>query len=166
MVNSRRDFHLRNVQTCPVGAHPVFCYLGTLALSLGAGGGKIYTGVMLTNYGHLVPRLSGAIPPHPLHTFMACKDTVHHRTDHEGPEMEQSYKCILFLTSAVDGVVDQRHAPAALPPVKTRYPLYRWLGAPHGRSGRVRKISPHTGIRSPDLPARSESLYRLRYPGP
>jgi hypothetical protein len=23
-----------------------------------------------------------------------------------------------------------------------------------------------TGIRSPDLPARSESLYRLRYPGP
>ena len=32
-----------------------------------------------------------------------------------------------------------------------------------GRSGRVRKISHATGIRSPDRPARSESLYRLSY---
>jgi len=38
--------------------------------------------------------------------------------------------------------------------------LYRRLGGPQGRSGRVRKISPPTGIRSPDRPARSESLYR------
>ena len=36
----------------------------------------------------------------------------------------------------------QRHAPAALPPEKTRYPLYRRLGGPQGRSGQVRKISP------------------------
>jgi hypothetical protein len=36
----------------------------------------------------------------------------------------------------------QHHAPAALPPGKTRYPLYRRLGGPQGRSGRVRKISP------------------------
>ena len=34
-----------------------------------------------------------------------------------------------------------RHAPAALSPGKTRYPLHRRLGGPHGRSGRVRKIS-------------------------
>ena len=59
----------------------------------------------------------------------------------------------------------QHHAPAASPPGKTRYPLYRRLGGPQGWSGRVRKISPHTGIRSPDRPARSESLYRLSYPG-
>ena len=39
------------------------------------------------------------------------------------------------------GVGGQRHAPAALPPGKTRYPLYRRLGGPQGRSGRVRKIS-------------------------
>jgi hypothetical protein len=38
-------------------------------------------------------------------------------------------------------VGDQRHAPAALPPGKTRYPLYRRLGGPKGQSGRVRKIS-------------------------
>ena len=60
-------------------------------------------------------------------------------------------------------VGDQRHAPAALPPVKTRYPLYRRLGGPQGRSGHVQKISPPTRIRSPDRPARSESLYRLSY---
>jgi hypothetical protein len=41
------------------------------------------------------------------------------------------------------GVGGQRHAPAALPPRKTRYPLYRRLGGAQGLSGRVRKIS-HT----------------------
>jgi len=48
---------------------------------------------------------------------------------------------------------------------ETRYPLYRRLGRPQGRSGPVRKISPPTGIRSPNRQARSESLYRLSYPG-
>jgi len=36
----------------------------------------------------------------------------------------------------------RRHAPAALPPWKIRYPLYRGLSGPQGRSERVRKISP------------------------
>jgi hypothetical protein len=40
----------------------------------------------------------------------------------------------------------QRHAPAALPRGKTRYPLYRRLGGPQGRYGRVRKISPPPGF--------------------
>jgi hypothetical protein len=40
----------------------------------------------------------------------------------------------------------QHHAPAALPRGKTRYPLYRRLGGPQGRSGRVRKISPPPGF--------------------
>ena len=39
------------------------------------------------------------------------------------------------------GVVGQHHTPAALPPGKTRYPLYRRLGRPQGRSGRVQEIS-------------------------
>ena len=52
----------------------------------------------------------------------------------------------------------------SLSPGKTRYSLYRRLGGPQGRSGQVRKISPPTGIRSPDHPARSQSLYRLSYP--
>ena len=44
------------------------------------------------------------------------------------------------------GVGGQRHAPAALPPGKTPYPLYRRLGGPQGRSGRVRKSSPPPGF--------------------
>ena len=58
------------------------------------------------------------------------------------------------------GVGGQPHAPAVLPPGKSRYPLYRmpvWTGADN--------LAP-TGIRSPDRPACSESLYLLSYPGP
>jgi hypothetical protein len=44
------------------------------------------------------------------------------------------------------GVGGQRHALAALPPGMTRYPLYRGLGRPEGRSGRVLKISPPPGF--------------------
>jgi hypothetical protein len=40
----------------------------------------------------------------------------------------------------------QHHAPAALPPGMTRYPLYRRLGGPQGRSGHVQKISPPPGF--------------------
>ena len=58
----------------------------------------------------------------------------------------------------------QLHASAALPLGKARYPLDKRLGGPQGRSGRVWKISPPTGIRSPDRPARNESLYRPNYP--
>ena len=62
------------------------------------------------------------------------------------------------------GVGGQRHAPAALPPGKTRYPLYTRLGGPQGRSEQLRKISPPTRIRFPDRPARNNSLYRMSYP--
>jgi len=37
----------------------------------------------------------------------------------------------------------QRHAPAALPPEKTQYTLYRSLGWPQGRCGRVWKCRLH-----------------------
>jgi len=40
----------------------------------------------------------------------------------------------------------QRHAPATLPPGKSRYPLYRRLGGPQGRSGWAHKISPPPGF--------------------
>ena len=36
--------------------------------------------------------------------------------------------------------------PGRFTPGKTRYPLYRRLGGPQGRSGRVRKISPPPGF--------------------
>jgi hypothetical protein len=44
------------------------------------------------------------------------------------------------------GVGGQHHAPAALPPGKTQYPLYRRLGGSHGWSGQVWKISPPPGF--------------------
>jgi hypothetical protein len=46
----------------------------------------------------------------------------------------------------------------SLPSGKRWYPLYRKLGEPQSRSGQLGKISPPTGIRSPDRPARSQSL--------
>ena len=54
----------------------------------------------------------------------------------------------------------QRQAPAALPPGMTRYPWYEagWASEPVWTS--AENLAP-TGIRSPDHPARSESLYRL-----
>jgi hypothetical protein len=71
-----------------------------------------------------------------------CKGKVHPRTGHEGLQVKYRYSSTLSLTSALDGVGGQRHAPAALPPRKTRYPLYRRLDGPQGLSGLVRKISP------------------------
>jgi len=74
------------------------------------------------------------------------------------------YSSTLSLTSTVVGVGSQRHVPAALPPGKTRYRLYRKLGAPRTVLDGCEK-SPPIGFRSPDRPARSESLYLLSYPG-
>jgi len=70
------------------------------------------------------------------------------------------------LTLALDGVSGQRHAPAAVLPGKSRYPLYKRAGwAPGPVWKGAEKLAP-TGIWSPDRPGRSESLHRLRYPGP
>jgi hypothetical protein len=60
----------------------------------------------------------------------------------------------------------QLHAPAALPPGKTprTHCIGGWWAPGPVWTGAENLAS--TGIRSPDRPARSESLYRLRYPGP
>jgi hypothetical protein len=71
---------------------------------------------------------------------------VHPTSGHEGPDGEYRHSSNLPLTSALDGVVGQRHASAALTLGKTRYSLYRRLGGPQGRSGRVRKISHPPGF--------------------
>ena len=94
------------------------------------------------------------------------KGKVHPRTGHENPEEEQMYSYTLPWTSALDGVGVQRHAPAALPPVKTRYTWYRRVGGPPGPVWTGAENLTPTGIRSPDRPAFSESLYRLSYRGP
>jgi len=58
----------------------------------------------------------------------------------------------------------QRHVPAILPPAKTRYPLYRRLVRPQGRSGRVRRISPPPRFDPRTFQPITQSLYRLCYP--
>ena len=64
-----------------------------------------------------------------------CK--VRPRTGHEGPVGEWIFRSTFSLTSALDGVGVQRHAPVVLFPGMTRYPSYRMLGWPKGRSGQV-----------------------------
>jgi len=70
------------------------------------------------------------------------------RTDHhEGPEGKQKFSFTRFLTSALDGGGWSTTRPDRFTPEKvTRYPLYRRLGGPQGRGGRVRKISPPLGF--------------------
>jgi hypothetical protein len=68
------------------------------------------------------------------------------------------YSSTLSLTSALDGVGGQRHVLAALLPGMTRYPLYRRLGKPQGRSGRMLKISPPPGF-DPRTVQLAASLY-------
>ena len=48
------------------------------------------------------------------------------------------------------GVGGQPHAPAASTPGKDPVPIVQEAGGPQGWSGQVGKISPPTGIRSPD----------------
>ena len=71
-----------------------------------------------------------------------------------GTERDQSDSCTLSLTSTLEeGGWTTRRPNRLTPRDNIQYPLYRRLGEPQGRSGQVRKISPFTGIRSPDRPA-------------
>jgi hypothetical protein len=76
------------------------------------------------------------------------------------------YSSTLSLTSALDGVGGQHHAPAAIYPGKRpgTHCIGGWVGPGPVWTG-AENLTP-TGIRSPGRPARSESLHRLRYPGP
>jgi hypothetical protein len=61
---------------------------------------------------------------------------------HEGQEGNYKYSSTLSFTSALDGGGWLRPLAGRFTPGKeTRYPLYRRLGGPHGRNGRVWKIS-------------------------
>jgi hypothetical protein len=63
------------------------------------------------------------------------------------------------------GVGSQRHAPAALSLGKkaSTHAIGGWVG-PGPVWTSAENLTPN-GIRSPDRPAHSESLYWLRYPG-
>ena len=63
-------------------------------------------------------------------------------TGHEGTVGEKRYSSTLSLTSELERVGCQRHAPADLPLGKTHHPLYRTERGPQIRYGQVQNISP------------------------
>jgi hypothetical protein len=82
---------------------------------------------------------------------MCVKCKVHSITSHESPEGEESwYSSTISLSSALEGVGGQRHAPATLSPGVIQYLPYGWLGGPRGLTGWVRKNLASNGIRSTD----------------
>jgi len=83
------------------------------------------------------------------------------RTAHRGSRG----RALLFLDHGTRRGWEVTVTPRALfTPGKDQVPIVQYTGWAQGRYGQVRKISPSTGIRSPDRPARSQSLYRLSYP--
>jgi hypothetical protein len=93
-------------------------------------------------------------------------------TRHAGAWGERRYSSYSFLTSALDGVSGQRHAPAAFYPGErtpgTHCTGY-WVGPRAGLDTEVRRkiLLPLPGIepRSSGRPVRRQTLYWLSYPG-
>jgi hypothetical protein len=78
------------------------------------------------------------------------KNKVHSITCHEDPEGKWRYSSTISLTSALEGVGDQRHAPVALTPGKKpgTHCTGGWVGPMGGLTGAENIDS--NGIRSPD----------------
>jgi hypothetical protein len=71
------------------------------------------------------------------------KGKVHPRTSHEGAEREQRYSCTLSLTSGLEVVGGQRHAPAALSWERSgTHRTGGWVGTTAGLEG-CGKSRPH-----------------------
>jgi len=81
------------------------------------------------------------------------KGKVYPRTGQEGPGGEYKYSSTRSLTSTLYARGLSTPCPGRSVPGNR---MYRKLGGPHGRSGRVRKNSPPTGVRFPDRPTRNE----------
>ena len=76
------------------------------------------------------------------------------------------YSYTLPLTSAVDGGWWSPPRPGSFTPGIDPVPIVQDTGWAPGPVWTGAENLASTGIRSPDRPARSESLYRLRYSGP
>ena len=87
-------------------------------------------------------------------------------TDHERPEIKCRYSSTLSSTSAPDRRGWSTPLPGRFTPGKDPVSIVleaRWSSEPV-RTGADNLAS--IGIRSPDRPGRSESLYQLSYPSP
>ena len=75
------------------------------------------------------------------------KGKVHPKTGHEDPERKYKYSSTLSLTSAPDGGGWSKPRFGRFTPGKqNQYPFYRRMGKPQAWSGKVRKISPPSGL--------------------
>jgi hypothetical protein len=92
------------------------------------------------------------------------KDKVQLRTGHEGPE-GQRYTSTLSLASAIDRVGWSTPRPDRFTPGKDPVPIVYEAGWARGPVWTGAENVAPTWIRSPNRTARSESLYRLSYPG-
>jgi hypothetical protein len=84
------------------------------------------------------------------------------RTTHRGSR----YIVLLFCTTALEGDGSQCQAPVAFDPRKDRVFIVQEAGWVLGPVWKGAENLAPTGIRSLDRRARSQSLYRLSYPGP
>ena len=75
------------------------------------------------------------------------------------------YSSTLCLTSALDGSGCSTPRPGRFTPEKDPVPIVEEAGWAPGPLWTGAENLARTGIRSPDRPARSESLYRLSYRG-
>ena len=75
--------------------------------------------------------------------------------------------CFFNLSCRWGWVVNATPRPL-YPRERNRYALYRRRCGPQGRSRRIwrKEFRARSRVRIPGRPARSESLYRLSYPGP
>jgi hypothetical protein len=86
-------------------------------------------------------------------------------TGHEDAEGEMN-SSTLTSTSALDGGGWSAPRPGHFTPGKDPVPVVYEAGWAPGPVWTGAENLASTGIRFPDRPARSESLYRLRYPSP
>ena len=88
------------------------------------------------------------------------KVKVDHTAGHEGPELEKGYSSTLTLTSVLDGVGGNRHAPTALPPGKRAgtHCTWGWVGPRAGLDGCGKSRRHQDSIPGPSSP------YRLAIP--
>ena len=101
-----------------------------------------------------------------MHTFYGKgKGKVHPITGHKDLKEEQRHTSTL-LTSVLDGGGWSTARPGRFTPGKEPVPIVQEAGwSPEAVWTGVENLS-RTGIRSPDRPARKQSLYRLSYTGP
>jgi hypothetical protein len=93
------------------------------------------------------------------------KGKCHPITGYEGTEGEERYSSTLSLTSALDGGGWSTPRPGRFIPGNDLVPIVQEAGWAPGQVWTGAENLASAGIRSPDRPARSESLYRLSYPG-